>query len=93
MKYGDYGEHQLAAFAYQLNRRFDLLGIVARVIVDVVRMKQINAQHVNAHAEASFWSSLYLLGLDEFRRADSINPAAIVGIWTSNEDLYEAAQK
>ncbi len=39
LKYRKYAEHYLAGFAYRLNRRFDLRGLVARQIVDVTRCK------------------------------------------------------
>ena len=41
LKYRMYGEHYLAAFADRFNRRFDLRGLVASLIVDVVRTKPI----------------------------------------------------
>lgn len=54
LKYSKYGEHYLAAFAYRFNRRFDLRGLVARLIVDVVRTGPIRKSGVTAHAEARF---------------------------------------
>jgi hypothetical protein len=54
LKYSKYGEHYLAAFAYRFNRRFDLRGLVARLIVDVVRAKPIREQVVRTHAETRF---------------------------------------
>ena len=54
LRYSKYGEHYLAAFAYRFNRRFDLRGLVARLIVDVVRAKPIKEQGVRAHAETRF---------------------------------------
>ena len=45
---------QLAAFAYRFNRRFDLRGLVARLIVDVVRAKPDTEATVRAHAETRF---------------------------------------
>ena len=53
-KYCKYGELYLAAFAYRFNRRFDLRGLVARLIVDVVRAGPIRKSGVKAHAEARF---------------------------------------
>ena len=37
LKYRKYAAHYLAAFAYRFNRRFDLRGLVSRLIVDVAR--------------------------------------------------------
>ena len=54
LKYSKYGEHYLAAFAYRFNRRFDLRGLVARLIVDVARAGPIRKRGVKAHAEARF---------------------------------------
>jgi hypothetical protein len=49
-----YAEHYLAGFAYRFNRRFDLRGLVASLIVDVVRAKPIKEKTVRSHAEARF---------------------------------------
>jgi len=54
LKYSKYAEHYLAAFSYRFNRRFDLRGLVARLIVDVARCKPIKEEVVRAHAEARF---------------------------------------
>ena len=54
LKYRKYGEHYLVAFAYRFNRRFDLRGQVARLIVDVARTKPIKEQGVTTHAETRF---------------------------------------
>lgn len=54
LKYRKYGDHYLAAFAYRFNRRFDLRGLVARLIVDVVRSKPLNEKVIRTHAEACF---------------------------------------
>ena len=54
LKYGKYGESYLAAFAYRFNRRFDLRGLVARLIVDVARTKPVTERLVRAQAEAPF---------------------------------------
>lgn len=54
LSYSKYGAHYLAAFAYRFNRRFDLRGLVARLIVDVVRAKPLKEQEVRAHAETRF---------------------------------------
>jgi len=54
LKYGKYAEHYLAAFAYRFNRRFDLCGLVARLVVDVARSKPIAEKAVRAHAEARY---------------------------------------
>ena len=39
LKYRKYGQTYLAAFAYRFNRRFDLRGLVASLIVDLARGK------------------------------------------------------
>ena len=54
LKYRKYGGHCLAAFAYRFNRRFDLRGLVARLIVDVVRTKPIKEKSVRTRAETRF---------------------------------------
>lgn len=36
-KYGKYAQRYLSAFAYRFNRRFDLAGLVVRLVVDVCR--------------------------------------------------------
>lgn len=54
LKYRKYADPYLAAFAYRFNRRFDLRGLVARLIVDVVRAKPIKENVVRSHAEARF---------------------------------------
>ena len=54
LKYRTYGEHYLAAFAYRFNRRFDLRGLVASLIVDVVRTKPIKKKKSRTHAETRF---------------------------------------
>ena len=54
LKYRKYADQYLAAFAYRFNRRFDLRGLVARLIVDVVRAKPIKEVVVRSHAEARF---------------------------------------
>lgn len=54
MKDRKYAEHYLAAFAYRFNRRFDLRGLVARLVVDVARSKPVAEKVVRAHAEARF---------------------------------------
>ena len=54
LNYRKYAEHYLAGFAYRFNRRFDLRGLVASLIVDVVRAKPIKEKAVRSHAEARF---------------------------------------
>jgi hypothetical protein len=54
LNYRKYAEHYLAGFAYRFNRRFDLRGLVASLIVDVVRAKPIKEKTVRSHAEARF---------------------------------------
>ena len=48
--YANYAHAYLAAFAYRFNRRFDLCGLVARLIVDVTRAKP-RSMHVIRRAE------------------------------------------
>ncbi len=47
-------EHYLTGFAYRFNRRFDLRGLVARLIIDVVRTDPIKEKTVRSDAEARF---------------------------------------
>jgi hypothetical protein len=55
LKYRKYGQTYLAAFAYRFNRRFDLRGLVATLIVDVARCKPMPEIVVRqGHAEAGF---------------------------------------
>lgn len=54
LKYRKYAEHYLAAFAYRFNRRFDLRGLVTRLIVDVVRAEPVSEKAVRSHAETRF---------------------------------------
>ena len=54
LNYRKYAANYLAAFAYRFNRRFDLRGLVARLIVDVARAKPDTAATVRAHAETRF---------------------------------------
>ena len=54
LKYRKYADHYLAAFAYRFNRRFDLRGLVAALIMDVVRTNPIKERSVRTHAEARF---------------------------------------
>ena len=54
LNYRKYAEHYLAAFAYRFNRRFDLRGLVARLIVDVALSKPAKETVVRSHAEAGF---------------------------------------
>jgi hypothetical protein len=66
LRYSKYGEHYLAAFAYRFNRRFDLRGLVARLIVDAAPVGQRSGHQ--AHAEAGFksgaalWPSARVMG-------------------------------
>jgi hypothetical protein len=50
LKYRKYGQHYLAAIAY----RFDLRGLVARLIVDVARSKPIKENVIRMHAGTRF---------------------------------------
>ena len=55
LKYRKYGQTYLAAFAYRFNRRFDLRGLRATLLVDVARCKPVPEKVVRrGHAEASF---------------------------------------
>jgi transposase-like protein len=54
LKYRKYAEHYLAGFAYRFNRRFDLCGLVARLIVDVARCKPAQETVVRSHTEAAY---------------------------------------
>lgn len=54
LNYRKYAANYLAAFAYRFNRRFDLRGLVAHLIVDVARAKPDSEAAVRAHAEACF---------------------------------------
>jgi hypothetical protein len=44
----------LAAFTYRFNRRFDLHGLVSRLIVDVARCAPAREKVIRQHAEADF---------------------------------------
>lgn len=50
-KYPKYASSYLAAFAYRFNRRFDLRGLVARLIIDVSRCKPRAQRVVRGNAE------------------------------------------
>ena len=54
LKYRKYAQHYLAGFAYRFNRRFDLRGLVARLIVDVARCKPTQETIVRSHTEAAY---------------------------------------
>ena len=54
LNYRKYAQRYLSAFAYRFNRRFDLRGLVAHLIVDVVRGKPAKKAVIRAHAEAGF---------------------------------------
>ena len=54
LNYRKYAQRYLSAFAYRFNRRFDLRGLVAHLIVDVVRGKPAPKAVIRAHAEAGF---------------------------------------
>jgi hypothetical protein len=57
LKYRAYGETYLAAFAHRFNRRFDMRALVATLIVEVARCKQVPEKVVRrGHAEAGFQS-------------------------------------
>jgi transposase-like protein len=52
MNFRKYAQTYLSAFAYRFNRRFDLQGLVARLIVDVSRSKPCPESTVRGNAEA-----------------------------------------
>jgi transposase-like protein len=52
-KYGKYADRYLGEFAYRFNRRFDLAGLLPRLIVDVCRA-QAKPEHLIRHAEFGF---------------------------------------
>jgi hypothetical protein len=54
LKYRKYAAHYLAGNTRRFNRRFDLRGLLARLIVDVARCAPLTAQGVRQHAEAGF---------------------------------------
>lgn len=54
LNYRKYAGHYLAAFAYRFNRRFDLRGLAARLIIDVAQHKPVKESAVRAHAEAHY---------------------------------------
>lgn len=54
LNYRKYGGHYLAAFAYRFNRRFDLRGLLANLVVDVARTKPIIKRDIRNQAEAGF---------------------------------------
>ena len=54
LNYRKYGGHYLAAFAYRFNRRFDLRGLLANLVVDVARTKPITKRDIRNQAEAGF---------------------------------------
>ena len=58
LKYSKYADQYLAAYSYRFNRRFDLRGPVARLIVDVARCKATKEEVVRAHAEVRFRGSV-----------------------------------
>ncbi|MBP6677117.1 MAG: IS1595 family transposase [Vitreoscilla sp.] len=52
LNFRKYAQHYLGAFAYRFNRRFDLRGLVARLVVDVARATPITEKTVRLNAEA-----------------------------------------
>ena len=54
LDYRKYANQYLAAFAYRFNRRFDLRGLVTRLIVDVARSQPAKETIIRAHAEARY---------------------------------------
>ena len=51
--YSKYAQRYLGAFAYRFNRRFDLAGMVARLVVDVCRGRAIPERQIRL-AEVHF---------------------------------------
>ncbi len=54
LKYRKYAAHYLASFAYRFNRRFDLHGLVSRLIIDVAGCAPVSERVVRQHVEAGF---------------------------------------
>ena len=54
LKYSKYAQQYLGAFAYRFNRRFDLHGLVARLIVTVARCSPAKKTIITAGAEARY---------------------------------------
>ena len=54
LNYRKYAQSYLAAFAYRFNRRFDLRGLVAHLIVDVARGKPARKSIIRTHTETGF---------------------------------------
>lgn len=52
LNYRKYGADYLAAFSYRFNRRFDLRGLVAELVVDVARCSTITRSGIQEFAEA-----------------------------------------
>jgi hypothetical protein len=52
LKFRKYTQHYLAAIAYRFNRRFDLRGLVARLVVDVARTSPVTERAVRLKTEA-----------------------------------------
>jgi transposase-like protein len=53
-KYNKYASTYLTAFAYRFNRRFDLVGLVARLIVDVTTCEPRPKRVIRGQAEGTF---------------------------------------
>ena len=54
LKYSKYAEHYLAAIAYRFNRRFDLRGLIARIVVDIARCGPFKKTTFRTPAETRF---------------------------------------
>ena len=54
MNYSKYAAQYSAAFAYRFNQRFDLRGLVVRLIVEVALSKPAKESVVRSHAGAGF---------------------------------------
>jgi hypothetical protein len=54
LNYRKYAIAYLAAFAYRFNHRFDLFGLVAKLVVDVARCAPAEKSVIKTLAEARF---------------------------------------
>ncbi len=52
LNYRKYGADYLAAFYYRFNRRFDLRGLVAELVVDVATCSPVTRKGIQGFAEA-----------------------------------------
>jgi hypothetical protein len=54
LNYHKSAANYLAAFSYRFNRRFDLQGLVSRLIVDVARSVPAREKIIRQHTETDF---------------------------------------